>query len=130
MMEKHIHGKGRFDRNDRKLNQLCRQIQQRMNLVFAGDCDDPLLEGLYVQSVIAADRSNLIVEIVLAKNADHLRLQAILQRLNAMRGFLRSEIAAAIHRKRTPQLMFQIIHPSLLTREEEQMYGFMADLEI
>ncbi len=83
-------------------------MQRQLNLVFAGEFEDPLLAGLYVEEVHALPgSSNLIIELIPTGDAP-VAHERLLARLNAARPRLRSEIAQAINRKRTPWIEFRI----------------------
>ncbi|MCB9751122.1 MAG: hypothetical protein H6713_14185 [Myxococcales bacterium] len=83
-------------------------MQRQLNLVFAGELEDPLLSGLYVVHVHApAGGSTLVVELV-TEDAQRVPLPRLLARLAAARPRLRAEIAQAISRKRTPWLEFRV----------------------
>ncbi len=83
-------------------------MQRQLNLVFAGEFEDPLLAGLYVEEVHALPgSSNLIVELTPTGDAP-VAPERLLARLNAARPRIRSEIAQAINRKRTPWIEFRI----------------------
>lgn len=85
---------------------LCRQVQRRLDLALA-ELDDPLLQGLWIQSVVQEPGGRaLLVEVVVP---DVSMVAPTLARLEAARGHLRSEVAAAIHRKRTPHLQFVVV---------------------
>ena len=102
----------------RKLDQLCRQVEERLGLVLAGDIDDPLLQEVYVAGVEPEPGGvNLIVHIALPR--PDLSPVAVLQRLHALRAFFRTEIAAAIHRKRAPGLVFRVEHGLPGEQEDE-----------
>ncbi|MEM9453483.1 MAG: ribosome-binding factor A [Myxococcota bacterium] len=96
--------------HDTKSLQLCRQVQRRLDLAL-GELDDPLLQGLWVRAVIPEPGGrSLLVEIVSSGASP---VHAILERLDVARGHLRHEIAAAIHRKRTPYLQFMVVPESI-----------------
>ncbi len=102
----------------RKQDQLCRQIEERLGLVLAGDIDDPLLQEVYVAGVEPEPGGvNLVVRIALPR--PDISASEVLQRLNALRTYLRGEIAAAIHRKRTPGLLFRVEHGLPGEQEDE-----------
>lgn len=68
--------------------------------------NDPALAGAWVADVLpGADASQLRVLVVAAARAD---LDATREALRRVAGLLRSELAQAIQRKRTPQLSFEI----------------------
>lgn len=93
----------------RKQDQLCRQVEERLGLVLAGELEDPLLQDLYVAAVEAEpDGVNLVVHLALPPHRPDVAVAAVLQRLAGLRAFLREEIAAAIHRKRAPGLLFRV----------------------
>ena len=103
----------------RKQDQLCRQVEERLGLVFAGDIDDPLLQELYVAGVEPEPGGvNLVVRLALPR--PEISAVAVLQRLTALRTFLRAEIAAAIHRKRAPGLLFRVEHGLPGAEEEDE----------
>ncbi len=80
---------------------LCRQVEQALRLSLAGDD----LDSLTLVSVEPApDASRLLVRVV-AEAGTLSRAQEALRR-NAPR--LRTEVAAAIHRRRAPDLYFAI----------------------
>ncbi len=97
---------------DRKLKQLCHQVQRAIDFALGGACTDPLLQDLVVESVVPSpDASRLTVFMYCAiLNAhDQPSIAEILHRLDAARPLLRREVAAAITRKRAPELVFQIV---------------------
>jgi ribosome-binding factor A len=94
----------------RKVMQLCRQVEERLGLVLAGEVEDPTLQDLYVVDVTPEPGGGrLVVRFARAPGTAETPLAVILPRLEALRPFLRGEIAAAIHRKRTPDLVFQVL---------------------
>jgi ribosome-binding factor A len=92
---------------ERKVRQLCRQVHQRVDLVLAGEFDDPNLDGLWVIEVQPEPGGAALLVTVAAP--DEAELESVRSSLEAVRGRLRSEIAAAITRKRTPHLRFAVI---------------------
>lgn len=102
----------------RKQDQLCRQVEERLGLVLAGDIDDPLLQEVYVAGVEPEPGGvNLVVRVALPR--PDISAPEVLQRLHALRTFLRGEIAAAIHRKRAPGLLFRVEHGLPGAQEDE-----------
>ena len=88
---------------------MCRQVQRRLDLALGSELADPVLQGLWINAVTPEPGGRtLLVEVVVP---DVSRVDVVLQHLNAARGLLRSEIAEAIHRKRTPHLRFIVIPP-------------------
>lgn len=97
-------------REQRKVDQLCRQVEERIGLVLAGEIDDPALQDLYVVDVVPEPGGGrLIVRLARPSGLDDVPIAALLPRLDALRPYLRGEVAQAIHRKRTPDLVFQVL---------------------
>ena len=61
-----------------------------------------------------------MVEVV-AADVDH--ADVVLARLEAARGVLRAEVAAAINRKRTPNLHFIVVPPPVGLQSAEDEHG-------
>ena len=86
---------------NRKCLQLCGQAQEALTLALA-DCRDNSLTGCTVLSVEPwPDSSRLLVTVV--PNDDN-----TLPALEGAKGWLRSQIAQAIHRRKTPDLVFKL----------------------
>lgn len=95
------------NRSNQKTQQLCRQVQRTLLLALPGDFADPMLQDLSVADVLPApDASRLLVRLTTRRPA--IELPQILERLERVRGRLRSEVAAAVARKRAPELVFQL----------------------
>ena len=100
------------DKARRKSKQLCRQVQKTLDLVFSGEMRDELLGDLRIVSVTSsADSSALLVMVVADVPPDRFDRTQIEARLAEMSGRLRSEVAGAITRKRTPLLVFHLLAP-------------------
>jgi ribosome-binding factor A len=96
-------------RGERKVQQLCREVERTLSCAL-GACSDDQLRNLVVVSVDPApDGSRLLVSLASAVGTLDVDVGVLLKRVQDVRGFLRSEVAAAIQRKRTPELAFQII---------------------
>ncbi|HXE52088.1 MAG TPA: hypothetical protein VN541_03695 [Tepidisphaeraceae bacterium] len=106
------HGAGgqgpHFDsKQQRKLRQLCRQVHRALMYAVPGDMADPMLQDLFVEAVEPApDASRLMVR--LASSRPPGQAPEILERLSRVAGHLRGEVAAAITRKRAPELVFAL----------------------
>jgi ribosome-binding factor A len=102
-------------RDDRKARQLCRQVAETVDQVLAGETADELLAELQVESVVPApDASRLLVTLRAATGEVGIDAEARLeleQRLAAHRGRLRCAVAAAITRRKAPNLEFRIVGP-------------------
>jgi ribosome-binding factor A len=94
-------------RPDRKTLQLCGQVARALSIAFDGLVSDEVLAGLHVVSVDPfPDASCLRVAVCSpGPSADR---AAIAARLAAARGYLRSEVAAAIRRRRAPEVVFDV----------------------
>jgi ribosome-binding factor A len=95
-------------RRNRKTQQLCHQVAQALSQILSSEFDDDLLLGLSVLAVEPApNESQLLVTLHYdgPEPADHAE---ILRRLTSVTGFLRAQVAAAITRKRAPQLAFRL----------------------
>src|SRR5262249_30268256 len=107
----------RYDRPDeppkvanRKALQLCGQVADTLILVLAGDSADDLLRDLIVEAGVPAPNSaRLLVAGSRAVAAAAADVDAIRRHLDKARGRLRGEIAAAIHRRRVPDLTFRVV---------------------
>lgn len=101
-------------RPDRKTLQLCGQIADTLNYVLTGELDDDVLRNVYVERVEPApDASRLMVHVAPLDANDPTPPALMLQRLHEASATLRSEVAASIHRRKTPQLSFCIVRPDL-----------------
>jgi ribosome-binding factor A len=93
----------------RKLGQLCKQVAETLSLVLASEFDDPRLHNLQVLSVAPAPHAGQLLVTVACDGVqsadDVLTIQSLLA---LVQGRLRSEVAAAITRKRAPRLSFHV----------------------
>jgi len=97
---------------NRKALQLSGQVAETLALVLAGECDDDLLRDLLVESVVPFPTSvRLLVTLVPSVSAGEVSLEQMAQRLEQVRGKLRSEVARSIHRRKAPDLLFRILRP-------------------
>jgi ribosome-binding factor A len=109
-----------------KDEQLCEQVFQILSVAL-GELEDERLRELVLESVtMGPDAGRLVVTLIAPGSAGQggaplvdsppaFPFEEVLLALQRSKGHLRSEIAAGIHRKRTPELSFR-----LLTREEVQ----------
>ena len=91
----------------RQCLQLAAQVERTLCQVFAGECGDDVLCELRVEEVTPAPDSGHL-RVTLSPTDDSLSLQVVLEHLHKAGGRLRSEVAAAIHRRKAPELHFQI----------------------
>jgi ribosome-binding factor A len=93
----------------RKTLQLCRQVAETLNSVLSGECSDPLLQSLFVESVSpVGDATQMLVTVRPLDPGMVATEVEILTRLQSAMGWLRAEVACAITRKRAPNLVFQV----------------------
>ncbi len=95
---------GRRVKNHKAL-QLCAQVAKTLSAVLAGECGDDVLRELAVESVVPASNSSQLL-VTLSSRIDS---GTALQHLRRAEGRLRTEVAAAIHRRRTPRLSFCVV---------------------
>lgn len=93
-----------------KARQLCKQVMRSLQEAFIGEFEDPVLQDLMIVSVDPApNASQLLVTLddsAVLKGIGRNRIRAKLERVC---GFLRSQIADTIHRRRVPQLFFTFV---------------------
>jgi ribosome-binding factor A len=95
-------------RGGRKTRQLCGQVAEAINAALAGACNDDVLRDLGVVAVHPApDESRLLVTVAPTLPGPFDPAEALC-RLNRAAGRLRAEVAAAIHRKKVPDLVFRV----------------------
>ena len=97
-------------RPDRKTMQMCSQVQRTLDQVLSGELDDDRLRDVYVVQVTPAPDANcLLVTVAPLGFAKDFRPEEVMARLAANSGRMRSELARAINRKKTPELMFRVV---------------------
>ena len=95
--------------DQRKTLQLCRQVAETLSWVFSGECRDERLSGLQVVSVEPApNASQLLVTVAPGVGETLTDPLDTLAGLQTAAGWLRTEVTAAITRRRAPQLLFRI----------------------
>lgn len=109
------------DKSLRKTYQLCKQVDEVLGYVLSGECDDDVLRDFYVSSVVPApDASRLLVTLCPYFTDTVFQPVQVLERLGHVAGKLRSEVAAAINRRRTPELMFQVLASPAETPSQQE----------
>jgi ribosome-binding factor A len=102
---------------NRKALQLCGQVARILTSVLAGECGDAVLREVVVESVRPFPHSaHLLVTVVPAPSAEALAPATVLEHLHRAGGLLRREVAAAIHRRRAPELLFRVALPGDATQ--------------
>ena len=90
--------------SNRKALQLCRQVERALSIALEGE----ILRDLTVQSVMPApDSSRLLVTFMFHGDAG-IATADVLAAIQKQRARLRAEVAAGIHRKKTPDLAFHV----------------------
>ena len=108
--ENHSRGAGR------KVQQLCAQVAETLQQVL-GESADAVLQSLTVAEVVPApDASQLLVLTTPSVGSEDFDADQAASALARASGWLRGEVAAAITRKRVPQLVFRVI-PGLPGKE-------------
>ena len=93
-------------RGDRGARRLCSQVRESLTFALAGSCRDDVLQSLYVADVEPApDAARLAVTLVVS---DPALAETARARLALVAALLRSEVAASIHRRRAPELVFRV----------------------
>ena len=108
------------NKENRKARQLCRQVAETLALVLSGENADELLGSLCVESVAPApDSSRLLVMLRADLPSERFDRAGLEERLAASRGRLRCEVAAAITRRRTPVLIFNVLGPRVTEGDKQ-----------
>lgn len=93
-------------RDDRGARRLCSQVRDALTYALAGSCRDEVLQSLHVADVEPApDASRLAVTLVAA---DPAQTGAARARIALVAALLREEVAASVHRRRAPELVFRV----------------------
>ena len=96
-------------RNHRKDRQLCKQVFQALSMELACMQYRPWARDMYIERVEPApDASRLLVSISFFTPRDPSGASDALARLRRMTASMRQEVAAAICRKKTPELLFDL----------------------
>ena len=95
---------------DPKSLSLCAQARHALAYALGGECGDEALQGLDVVEVMPDPTvRRLRVWLGCRAELDEDERLHVMARLAAARGFLRARVAQAIHRKRTPELAFELL---------------------
>lgn len=97
----------------RKLRQLCAQAERAVQTALWNDCDDPVLRDMFVQSVLPwPNAMRLLVVLEPADAGAEIDRTDVLGRAEAANKTLRIAVAESIHRKRAPELCFEVMRLS------------------
>ena len=105
-----------FRKTDRppnyKSKRLCGAVQRTLSLCLSSMLGDEAARTLEVESVEPAGSAGWLLVVLRAEQRfDPENRGRILRALGAMRGTLRAEVAAAISRRRVPDLRFLVLGP-------------------
>jgi ribosome-binding factor A len=90
-----------------KDRQVCRQVFEALSLALA-DVDDPLIDDLALLAVDPAPDAKRVL-VTLGSARTDVDLDAALARLGELSPELRTEVAAEVHRKQVPELLFRVV---------------------
>ncbi len=95
---------------ERKTHQLCAEVERTLVLLLAAESADVCLQDLYVEAVEPAPNASRLLVVLRpwSPDASH-DLKAVLARLGEVNGYWRAQVAAAINRKKVPDLVFQVL---------------------
>ena len=93
---------------------LCKQVRRAVAMTLMGECSDEILQSLVVDEVLPAPNAGrLLVRVLLradtAAGPPRIGVIDVLQRLSQVHGLLRARVGESIVRKRTPELIFDVI---------------------
>jgi ribosome-binding factor A len=94
---------------NRKVLQLCSEVAKAVGFALAWESNDDLLGSLFVEAVVPAPDSGRLLVTVSSQGAQ-IRPELVLERLQRVTGKLRAAVAAAVHRRRVPDLTFQVAY--------------------
>ena len=89
---------------ERKTQQFCRQVQRTLNVALAGGGDFESFDGLFVEEVVPAPDCGRVLVYVVVPNGRP--VADVMIAIGRQTPRLRAEVAAAITRKRAPELAF------------------------
>lgn len=96
---------------DHKLSQLCAQVEEAVAFGLLSS-HDPLLRELVVLDVTPI-RGAARLRVRMSTESEYAALDDLERAVERARGYLRAEAAAAICRKRAPDLDFEVVPPLL-----------------
>jgi ribosome-binding factor A len=91
--------------SNRKALQLCRQVERALSVALEGD----ILRDLTIASVVPAPDSSRLMVTFVFHGSEPLAAADIVTALKEQHARLRAAIAAAIHRKKTPELAYHVV---------------------
>jgi ribosome-binding factor A len=92
-----------------KVQQLCKQVERAAALTLTSDCRSDVLVGATVAAVAPApDSARLLVSVVLAHGRSDEHATEARAALREAAPSFRAEVARSIHRKRAPEIVFDV----------------------
>jgi ribosome-binding factor A len=91
--------------SNRKTLQLCRQVERALSVILEGD----ILRDLSVHSVLPAPDSSRLLVTFVYHGPETVASADVLAALHRSSAMLRAEVAASIHRRKTPELSFRVL---------------------
>jgi ribosome-binding factor A len=98
----------------RKTLQLCGQVARTLMSVLPC-CGDDVLRDMEVIGVTPAGAGRLLLTLGRLPSAPPVSSTVVLEHLGRAHGWLRNEVAAAVHRRKAPDLMFRILEATDMT---------------
>ncbi len=93
-----------------KGRQLATAARHTLSMIFAGELGDPIFRDLEVFDVIATDDDQyLVVSLSCIGDGIEASEAEIVEKCQAVHGYLRSVIASSVKRKRVPLLKFELV---------------------
>jgi hypothetical protein len=92
----------------RKTLQLCGQVARTLRSLLPC-CGDDVLRDMDVIGVTPAGAGRLLVSIGRTPSAPPVASAVILDHLARAHGWLRNEVAASVHRRKAPDLVFRVL---------------------
>ena len=92
-----------------RLEQLCKQVRIALDEALVIDCGDPVIQNLEVISVVPLTGSSVLLVTLRSHGFDREAMEHAQGKLESVSGLLRAAVAAAVHRKRVPQLRFCVV---------------------
>ena len=115
-----LHGSSRRKRGTVRASALCAQVRRALEWALFELCDERL-DGIQIEEVLPHPNVSRMLVVLRTHELDRHQIEQIRDALERSRGLLRSQVAAAIHRKRTPHLVFAVLdHDAVPALELEE----------
>ncbi len=96
--------------SSRKGMQLGREARQTISMIFSGELSDPVFQDIEVIDVSASEDGQFLCVTLTQTDTDvELDEPLVLEKCQAVQGFLRSAVAETVKRKRVPTIRFEWI---------------------